>query len=223
MALSPRGIRRPDRSRDVSRRDFGGASELGDVPAPDLTEEQKFEELKKQFLNERVYRFQPTVNAIEDANWGKPVFITIGDKKWTFRKLVHAEVTMITGLPYFHKLISQKPLDDKEAQEWKGTQKTMTAALCAEPNSWLQFVEKSPAWVEQVFASLMKESTIDVLALDEFFDSDYGWNYGLLWFGMMTRTPSEVGAMSERDYQAVSSWFRKNRERMNKMQGPMKR
>lgn len=188
-----------------------------------VADDVKFDELRKQFLQEKLYRFQPTVNAIEDANWGKPITITIADRKWTFRKLAHAEVTMITGQPYFHKLVGQLPLDEKETDEWKKTQRSMTAALCTEPNRWLEFVEKSPDWVGVIFGSLMKESTADVLALDEFFDSDYGWNYGLLWFGMMGRLPSEVGASSERDYQAVSSWFRKNRERMAKMQQGVKR
>lgn len=189
---------------------------MGDEPVAGL-DDPRFDALRKQFLQEKVYRFQPILNSIEDANWGKPVHITIGDTKWTFRKLSHAEVTTMTGLPYFHKLVSQQPLDEKEQKAWLDTQRTMTAALCMEPNRWLAFVEKSSQWVGVVFGSLMKESTADVLALDEFFDSDYGWNYGLLWFGMMGRLPSEVGASSERDYQAVSSWFRKNRERMSKM------
>ena len=188
---------------------------MGDGAAPERVEDDpEFKKLREQYLQAKFYEFQPILNAIEDANWGKPVTIKINDTKWVFRKLTHAEMTLLTAEPYFHKLLSGTALDEKEQRMWASTKRSMVTALSDTPEKWSEFIEKEPSWVEVVFSSLLQHSAVNVPALDKFFETDYGYNYGFVWFVLMHRTPTEVGRLSEGDYQAVSSFFRKNAEKL---------
>ena len=187
---------------------------MGDEPATPVDPE--FAKLRKKFLEEKVFKYQPILNAMEDPNWGKPVHIPIGDKTWEFRKFSHAEVTMLTGLPYFSKLLSLQPLTDEEKVKWHQAQKEMVEAVSSEPRLWSDYIVKNESLVEKIFIGLLSVSQVDIKKLDEFFASDYGANYGYMWFLVMGRTPTEVGALAESDYQAVNSYFRMNAERMKK-------
>ena len=186
---------------------------MGDEPATGLNDPE-FAKLRKKFLEEKVFQYQPTLNAIEDPNWGRPVKVPIGDRTFEFKKFNHGETTLLTSLRYFPKLLAQQKLDEKEEREFHVFKRVMLERVAVEPNRWSEFTEAEPKWVDVVFNSLLALSQVDVKKLDDFFASDYGWNYGYVWFTVMGLTPTQVGALSESDYQAVNSWFRKNAERV---------
>jgi len=120
---------------------------------------------------------------------------------------------MLSGLPYFPKLVAQEDLTEQEKFQFTENKRRMVLSVATEPSRWAERSDKDDLLVNMVFNTLLGLSIVDVSKLDEFFESDYGRNYGFIWFVIMHRTPTEVGAMSEGDYQAVNSWFRKNHER----------
>lgn len=173
---------------------------------PDL----EFADLREKFLKERVYKFLPLLQTIEDANWNKPIRMPLGGTVFEFRKFNHGEVALLGGLPYFGHL---NKLDESEAKDFQIVKRMMVERIATEPNRWLELTKDNPDWVDIVFSTILGASTLDVKRLDEFFETDMGRAYGTIWFLHFHMTPTEVGQMSEPSYQAVLSFFRKNSER----------
>ncbi len=88
-----------------------------------------------------------------------------------------------------------------------------------EPRRWQHLLDREPTQYRGVFSLLFALSAMDEKFFEDvqsFFDSDLGYNYGLVWFSMMRLTPTQVAKLPESDYQAVMHWVAKWAERMAK-------
>jgi len=183
---------------------------------PTQLDDAKEAELRQLYLKERIYKFNPILQAIEDPNWKKPVSIPIGDAVFEFKKFTHGEIALLTTLPYSSHL---DKLTDAEKADYRVFQKLMVGRVAVEPARWMELVKKEPKWIELVFGALVNVSTVNLDNLKELFASDFGWNYGMFWFLVMRMTPTEVGALSEGDYQAIMTFLGVNREKISRMVG----
>ena len=185
------------------------------------------ERLRKVFLNETFYKYQAILSRLEDPNLDKPLRFPLRRTDGTdlgtyeFRRFTHGEVTLLTRLPYFQKLAAKpaEPLTEAEQSGYELVKEELALRASTEPNRWQQLLEREPFQYRGVFSLLFTLSAMDEKFFEEmqsFFDSDLGYNYGLVWFSLFHLPPSLVAKLPESDYQAVMHWVAKWAERMAK-------
>lgn len=184
-----------------------------DEPDRKLTQD----ELRARFLDEKLYKWQRLLSYLEDPNFEKPITYLAEGASFRFHRLRHGELTLLSRLKFFGKIVSNEPLTDDEKTAFIQMKGALLGRVSLDEDRWKRLIAEHPGHIEMAWQFLEANSGVPAnidAQLKEFFATDFGWVYGKVWFGMMGLTPTEIAAKSEADYHAVMSWILANAERM---------
>ena len=187
-----------------------------------LVEEEKFTKLRKQLLSETVLKPQRFLTKIEQASdriYTVDLPDQSGKKLGTlrFKRLTHGDIIQMNALPFYHKFLSHEKLTDDENERLKMMELEMIRAVTLDKARWDEIVQENDQLIEPVFNVVLAISGIDEQfnqELDDFMNTEFGYNYGFIWFGIFGKLPSEVAKLPESDVKTVTSWVVKWSERM---------
>jgi hypothetical protein len=134
-----------------------------------------------------------------------------------FKRFTHGTADLLVGLSFYDKLITEPVvLTDEEMQRLLVVKKRMCLEAILDRDKWrpLLDIPKVLAMVYNVIAVVSGLSPETDKGLEDFFDSDRGYAYGLLWFHEMHMTPSQVANLPESDVKAVQIWAGKWADRV---------
>jgi len=184
-----------------------------------------FDDLRALLTKERLAS-QEILSHIEDPNFERPVVYLAEKATYKFHRLRHGELTLLTRLPFFFKLLHTKdgkpdplPLDSAEESAFRRMKEALLVRTSLEPDRWKSFAVEHPEHIDPAFYFVMSTSNMTLelgKKLNDYFATDEGHGYGQLWFGLMHMTPSQVAALPESDYQAVLAWWNRANERLKR-------
>lgn len=177
--------------------------------------EISFKDLENKLIEEnlKAERFRTLIEVPSKYEY----FYPFENKIVKFHRWMREEASQLNSLPYAPKLNNTQELSDEEKLHFLKFKAQMVILALTEPNKWIPVLEDNVQLIEQLFNFIAYVSGLDKVFnedLEKFASSDYGQNYGSLWFLMMRKTPSEVAELPESDVRAVESWFAKYVEKV---------
>lgn len=178
-----------------------------------------FDALRDKYNEQRVQEPQRFESKLEQDR-SEPYPIPITPKggptiKLHFRAFTHGEILILTRLPFYARItdkhrLEKEPLTEQERAVYDVAREQMLDLVVVEKNAWIQIIEKDSSVIKTTFNIMMYLSAPDEefsKEMDAFLASDYGRMYGFVWIERLGKMPSEVGKVSEFDYQFVERWI----------------
>lgn len=182
-----------------------------------------FAKLRERFTEQTLIEPQQFLAHIEsDSNHVYVHPLKIGEKDYgiiRFRRWSHEETNRFQYLPYLPKLLSGEALTPAEETEYLTFQAEMVVDALIDKTRWFHLLSEDEEFVRSVFNLISYVSGVHSefdREMDDFVDSNLGYAYGLVWFQMMRRTPSEIAKLPETDVKTVNAWIIRWMERMQK-------
>ena len=182
------------------------------------------EEARRKFLQATVFskvRFLAQIERQSDEPYTVAIPAAFDGKEHgvlEFKKWTHQQANMFYKLPFIDKFEGKTPLTDEEKEKYLEFQRMMVLDSVLDKGKWKELIESSKQFVTMIFDLMAKVSGVTKdfeSSLSEFMDSDYGLAYGLMWFQMFGKTPSEVAVLPEMDYKTVVAWMQRWMEKLN--------
>lgn len=158
----------------------------------------------------------------QDPNKIHTLTLTVGQTqhKLRFRIWTHAQANMLYGLPFIDKIIAntskekdkQVKLTPQEEPIWVAMQIEMVLIALVDREKWEPMLTENLKLLNVVWNVISSFSGWGMEfddRLTEFFDDDWGMNYGYFWFVVQKRSPSEIGKLSDLEVKAMNLWVNK--------------
>ena len=191
-------------------------------PTPPIADGTDLEKLRRDFLKAARFGHHEILGQLQQSKDKEyPFTISRGGKSAPirFRRWKYGEAIVFTQLPFYDKILASETLTPDEMDRFALARVELVREACLDKNRWDELVELDPRVVDQAFITLTFMSGLNdsfAAKLVDFMDSDLGYNYGLIWFTILKRTPSEIADLPFADVMAVNVWAQKWGERMNK-------
>lgn len=134
-----------------------------------------------------------------------------------FRRWSHEEASRILALPFAGKLLAKKELTAEEQNRLDAFHIEMVLDVIKDVSVWHKLIEENIELTANIYYLIQSISGADNQfdeQLDDFLKTDYAWLYGLTWFYIMRKTPSEVAKLPESDVKVIQAWVQTWLERV---------
>lgn len=175
--------------------------------------------LKQGFLKH--IRLLAFVEELPDSTFPLELFTEDGTSLGVlnFRRWKHGEVTNMHKLPFYSKIAVGEELTPEESIKFKAAKAEMVSLVVDNKRLWDEVATSHPGVLDEVFAVVSVLSGLSpkfIDELDDFMNEDFGYNYGMLWFYIFHKTPSEIAQLPETDVQTINMWLYKWSERLGR-------
>ena len=175
--------------------------------------------LESKLLEKTTLEHEPFLALVESpADFIYSFNLKIGDKDYgfvRFKKWTHEQAGRVRLLPFYFKLASKKKLTEEEEKSFTAFKIEMVSDCLVDRQ---RFDLGDTLFVNYIYLMCAHVSGLDedfTKSLEAFSNSDHGLNYGMLWFSMFGKTPSEVARLPESDVRVIYKWFEKYSEKVN--------
>lgn len=171
------------------------------------------EKARAFLLSETVLKHAKFLGLVEKQRervFAVPVDVDGTTEIFRFRRFTHEQATRITILPFFEKILSNSSLSEEEQKQWEAFQVEMLVEITIDSKKWEDVISVKPHLVPILYSVVAHFSGLSdefQSGLKDLMNSDFGFNYGYIWFNLFHLTPSQVSQLPETDVLMVHKWF----------------